>query len=121
MTVEEVVALLGLRVLAGRDLSRNVTGGYASDMLSCVMAKAKEGNVWVTLQAHQNVIAVGSLLNLAAIVITEGVEPDLDALARAQEQGVAVLSSANSSYTVAGQLYQAGVRGTESDVAVSVG
>ena len=121
MTIEEVVALLGLRVLAGRDLWRKVTGGYASDMLSCVMAKAKEGNIWVTLQAHQNVIAVGSLLNLAAIIISEGVEPDHDTIARAQEQGVVVLSSLSNSFTVAGQLYEAGVRGAQPDVAVSAG
>lgn len=121
MTVEEMVALLGSRVLAGRDLRRTVTGGYASDMLSCVMANAKEGNVWVTLQAHQNVIAVGSLLNLAAIVITEGVEPDHDTLARAQEQGVVVLSSVDSSFTVAGVLYGAGIRGARPNVAVSAG
>ncbi|HNS49955.1 MAG TPA: DRTGG domain-containing protein [Anaerolineae bacterium] len=121
MTVDEAVDLLGLRVLAGRDLERKVTGGYASDMLSCVMAKAKEGNIWVTLQAHQNVVAVGSLLNLAAIVVTEGVEPDHDTLARADEQGVVVLSSAQDSFAVAGRLYEAGIRGSQPDVALSTG
>jgi predicted transcriptional regulator len=121
MTVEEVAALLGLRVLAGRDLRCAVTGGYASDMLSCVMAKAKEGNIWVTLQAHQNVIAVAALLNLAAIAITEGVEPDIDTLTRAEEQGVVILSSSSTTFTVAGQLYEAGIRGARTDVAVSAG
>jgi predicted transcriptional regulator len=121
MTVEEVVALLGLRVLVGRYLGRKVTGGYVSDMLSCVMAKAKEGNLWVTLQAHQNVVAVSSLLNLAAVILTEGVEPDHDTLARAEEQGVVLLSSAKDSFVVAGQLYEAGIRGTQLDVALSSG
>lgn len=121
MTVGDLVEALELRVLAGTDLRHKVTGGYASDLLSCVMAKAKEGNVWVTLQAHQNVIAVASLLSLAAIIITEGIEPDHDTLSRAQEQGVIVLSSPHTTFVVAGQLYQAGNRGTQPDVAVSAG
>ena len=52
MLVEELVAEFGLKILASGELRRKVTGGYASDLLSCAMAKAKEGNVWVTLQAH---------------------------------------------------------------------
>jgi predicted transcriptional regulator len=119
VTVGELVAALELRILAGGDLRRPVTGGYASDLLSCVMAKAKEGNVWITLQAHQNVIAVASLLSLAAIIITEGIEPDLEMLARAQEQGVVVLSSQSTTFVVAGQLYEAGIRGPLPNVAVS--
>jgi predicted transcriptional regulator len=121
VTVGELVAALELRILAGGDLRRKVTGGYASDLLSCVMAKAKEGNVWVTLQAHQNVIAVASLLSLAAVIITEGIEPDHDTLTRAQEQGVVVLSSSNTTFLVSGQLYQAGIRGAQPDVALSAG
>ena len=33
-----------------------------ADLLSCVMAAAKAGALWVTLQAHPNVVAVASLL-----------------------------------------------------------
>ena len=74
MTVRELAAALDLSVLTGNDhLDREVTGGYASDLLSCVMAGARAGDVWVTLQAHANVVAVASLLTLAAVVITEGV------------------------------------------------
>jgi len=57
-------------------LSVEVTGGYASDLLSCVMAKARAGNVWITLQSHPNIVAVASLLNLAGIIITEGMTPE---------------------------------------------
>ena len=40
----EVVAALALRVLAGgSNLEQQIRGGYASDMLSCVMAEAKTG------------------------------------------------------------------------------
>jgi hypothetical protein len=121
VTVEELVAGLGLKILARGDVRRKVTGGYASDLLSCVMAKAKEGYVWVTLQAHQNVVAVASLLNLAAIIITEGIEPDHDTIIRAQENGVVVLGSAETTFVVTGRLYGAGIGGAQRDVALPAG
>ena len=121
MLIEELVAELGLKILASGELRRKVTGGYASDLLSCAMAKAKEGNVWVTLQAHQNVIAVASLLNLAAIIVTEGIEPDHDTIVRAQENGVVVLGSTETTFVVAGRLYGAGIRGAQGDVALPAG
>ena len=67
MTVQDLVADLGLQVHAAGRMEREVTGGYTSDLLSCVMAGAKAGNVWITLQAHPNVVAVASLLDLAAV------------------------------------------------------
>lgn len=109
VTVGELVEQLGLQVATQGALARQVTGGYSSDLLSCVMARAKEGNVWVTLQAHPNVIAVASLLGLAAVIVTEGVEPDLDTLARAQENGVTVLRSPQTTFAVVGRLSALGV------------
>ena len=62
MTVRELAAALDLSTLTGQGhLDREVTGGYASDLLSCVMAGARAGDVWVTLQGHANVVAVASL------------------------------------------------------------
>ncbi len=68
-------------------------GGYASDLLSCVMAGARKNAIWVTLQSHVNIVAVAALLELAAVIITEGVAPDADTLAKAQEEGVVLLGT----------------------------
>ncbi|MBM3296186.1 MAG: serine kinase, partial [Candidatus Aminicenantes bacterium] len=70
MTVEEVIRTLSLSVLCGGpDLAREVRGGYTSDLLSDVMARSREGDVWITLQTHQNIIAVARLKNLSAVVL----------------------------------------------------
>jgi hypothetical protein len=111
MTIEEIVDKLGLQVITPGDMGQEVTGGYAADLLSCVMAKAKAGNVWVTLQAHPNVIAVASLLNLAAVIITEGLKPDLETAERAQENRVTLLGSPNTTFAVVGELSKLGVGG----------
>lgn len=110
MKVHDLVAALGLKVLAGREaLEREVTGGYAADLLSCAMARARAGNVWVTLQAHANVVAVASLLDLAAVVITEGVEPDAATIEKAGEAGVVLLSTPRTTYALVAEMARLGV------------
>jgi hypothetical protein len=114
MRLEELCHKLSLEVrTAEGKIKREVTGGYASDLLSCVMAKAQVGNIWVTLQAHPNIIAVASLLNLAGVVITEGVNPDDSTIAKAQEEGVPLLTTPLTTFTVVGKLTELGVRGVD--------
>ena len=56
MLLEEIIKELGLEVrCAAHTLNKQVSGGYASDLLSDVMANAKKDNIWVTLQIHQNI------------------------------------------------------------------
>jgi predicted transcriptional regulator len=113
--VRDIVAALGLGVAGGSEgLDHEVTGGYASDMLSCVMAGAEAGQVWVTLQAHPNVIAVCDLLGLAAVIITEGARPDQPTIDRADERGIPVLLSDDTTYNVVAQLVAQGVKGDRS-------
>ena len=105
MTVREVAEKLGLKVLAGVSLDRVVTGGYCSDLLSDVMARAKEGNAWLTIQTHKNIVAVAVLTGVAAVVVTGGRSPDAETLAKAVEEGVPILASEATSFEVAGKLY----------------
>jgi hypothetical protein len=111
MTIDEIVNKLGLQVITPGDMEQEVSGGYAADLLSCVMAKAKAGNVWVTLQAHPNVIAVASLLNLAAVIVSEDIKPDLETVERAQENQVTLLSSPRTTFSIVGELSRLGVGG----------
>ena len=68
-------------------------GGYSADLLSCVMAGAKSNYLWITLQAHLNIVAVAALLDIAAIIITENAQPDPATIAKANEQGIILLST----------------------------
>ena len=86
-------------------LEREVTGAYSSDLLSDAMANAKEGNLWFTIQTHPNIVAIASLLNLGAIVITGGKEPAPETLAKAKEEKVVIFLTAASSFEAAGRIY----------------
>jgi hypothetical protein len=118
MTLEEIRRQLNLEVCAAPGkLGTEVTGGYASDLLSCVMAKAQAGNVWVTLQGHPNVVAVASLINLAGVIITEAVVPDPVTIEKAEEEGIPILTTDLTTFAVVGRLFNLGVPGVD-DVCV---
>ena len=112
MKASDLATVLHVQVVAGAsNLDREITGGYSSDLLSCVMAAARPGNVWITLQAHMNVIAIAVLLDLSAVIITEGMHPDADVLKRAEEKGIPVLLYPQGTFSAVAQLAQAGVVG----------
>lgn len=111
MKVKDLVEALSLKVAAGRNcLDADVTGGYTADLLSCAMAGAQEGNVWVTLQGHLNVVAVASLNDLAAVIVAEGKPVSPEALTKAEEEGVAILTTGMAAYETVGRLWELGIR-----------
>ena len=112
MNLEEIIHKLNLSVLTTpKDFaSIQPTGGYCSDLLSCVMAGAKAADLWVTLQAHINIVAVAALTDCAAIIITEGAAPDPEVVAKANAQGVTLLGTSLDNYQMVCQLSDLGIR-----------
>ena len=113
MNLQEIIDTLNLKVLTEPKDFSEITplAGYTSDLLSCVMAGAPRQGVWVTLQAHLNIIAVAALLDLCAVIITEGAEPDQVTISRANSEGITLLSTPAKSFSVVGQLWELGVKG----------
>jgi predicted transcriptional regulator len=92
-------------------LEHEVTGGYASDLLSDVMANSNPGNIWLTIQIHPNIIAVAELKELTGIIISNGREPEKETIAKAEQEKIPILTSSLPTYELAGKLYQLGVTG----------
>jgi len=108
----EIVEKLALGIRTGSDqLDSEVTGGYSSDLMSDVMAHARKGDIWITLQGHQNIVAVASLNDLAGIILVNGREPDDDTLAKAQVEHIPIMVSELATFELAGRLYKLGIRG----------
>ncbi len=111
MKLSEIVHKLNLNVQSGEEaLDVEVTGGYASDLLSCAMAGARRGNLWVTLQGHLNVIAIATLDELAGVIVSEGKSVAPDALAKASEEHLPILTTPMTTFEVVGRLWEIGVR-----------
>src|SRR5512145_826971 len=107
MTIENIVKELKLEVFTGTDkLQKPVKGAYSSDLLSDVMGRAKEGDLWITMQSHKNIIAVASLKDIAAILIVNGGKPDEDTLRAAKSEGIVVLGTAERTFNTCGMIYK---------------
>lgn len=107
MTVRELTKKLNLAVFCGDEhLDNVIKGGYVSDLLSDVMGFAQEGNVWITLQTHKNVIAIASLKELACVILVKGNRPDEDTLAQAIDENIPILGTDGQTFETAGKVYR---------------
>ncbi|MCK9208039.1 MAG: DRTGG domain-containing protein [Salinivirgaceae bacterium] len=107
MTVKEIIATLQLTLVGGgQGMDKEVTGAYTSDLLSDVMGNINEGNVWITLQTHKNVMAIASLRDASAVILVKGLQPDVDMLEKANDEGIPVLVTELPAFEISGKLYQ---------------
>lgn len=114
MMVGDVARQLDLRIVAGDNrLDREVTGGYVGDLLSCVMAGAAAGNLWVTVQGHPNVVAVATLTGISGVIVTEGARIDQGVVEKANLEGIPVMSSSKPSFEVVADLVGLGITGKQ--------
>ncbi len=100
MKLKKIVDKLKLKVLSGKDyLDREVKGGYSGDMLSDVLANSKEGDIWLTVQVHPNIVAVSAMKGHSAILITNCKEVDKETIEKAEEEKVVILSTKLDSFS----------------------
>lgn len=104
MTVFELKEKLGLEIASRGDLDAEISGCYIGDMLSVVMSKANEGDVWLTVQTNVNIDAVAVLTGVSCIITVEGMTPDEETIKKAEVQGVTILKSCESAYTLASKI-----------------
>lgn len=107
MKVSELVEKLEMTVYSGQNgLDREISGGYVSDLLSDVMGNASEGMVWITLQVHQNVMAISSLKDLAAVILVSNLAPQENTIQHSNEENIPLLGTSLPAFEIAGKMYQ---------------
>jgi hypothetical protein len=108
----ELIQKLNLDVRSAKaNLEREVTGGYASDLLSDVLANGKEGNIWITLQVHHNIVAVASMKDLAGVILVNGREPEQETIEKAEAENLVIMVTEMPTFELVGRLYSLGVTG----------
>jgi predicted transcriptional regulator len=106
MKIADIITGLNLKVVSGHNgLSNEISGGYVSDLLSDVIGNAKEGQIWITLQTHQNIIAVGSLKDISAIIVVKGHVPEADTIEKSNIENIPLLSTEMDTFNIAGRLF----------------
>ncbi len=114
MRLQDLVQVLELEELTLGEPSNSeadITHGYASDLLSDVLANAPAGGILVTLQVHLNVIAVASHAGLRAVIFSCGRRPEKDVVRRSADEGLSLYATKADTFELVGRLYQLGLRG----------
>ncbi len=88
-----------------------VRTGYASDLLSDVLANSIEGDLWVTRQTHLNIVAIAVMRDLSGILLVNGSQPDPDTVEKAVEKMVPIFRTPLPTFEIVGRLYQLGIIG----------
>ena len=101
MKVFELTEKLELTPLVRGNSEAEIQGCYIGDLLSLVMSRAQEGEVWLTVQTNVNIIAVAVLTEISCIIVTEGMDIPEETIAKAAEQGIPLFQSAQTSYELA--------------------
>ncbi len=105
MKVSELIEKLQYNVFSKVDTDKEITAGYASDLLSDVMGNSSEGNIWVTMQTHKNVVAVAALKELSAVIFTNSNVPSEESVEAANEENVLLLGTSKGTFEVCGEIY----------------
>ena len=86
----ELLQRAGFEALQAECVDEDVTAGYTSDLLSDVMANAADNSVLITIQAHQNTVAVAALVGIRAILACSSRAIPADMLDAARKQQIAI-------------------------------
>jgi ACT domain-containing protein len=106
MTIREIAAALGAEICQEEFEDTDLSGAYTSDLLSDVMANAKDGGALITIQAHKNTVAVATLVNISVVVICNSRPLPEDMLEAAKDEGIAVIRTRENQFTVSGKIWE---------------
>ncbi len=114
LTLDEVVRLLGARVLSGNDLAVKVSEVGAADLMSDVLALSKPGMLLLTGLVNAQVIRTAIVSDLCGVVFVRGKKPGKEILDLAREANIPVLGTDLTMFETAGVLFGA-IAGKETD------
>lgn len=108
MKVSELVKALDLTVVTDKNFAdREVKGCYAGDLLSWVMGRAEQDSAWITIMSNVNIVAVAALVDMACIILAEGVAVDDEVIKKADSQGIIILATDKNCYETAIAIHKA--------------
>jgi hypothetical protein len=106
MKIRELAEALGAQICQEEFEDVEVCGAYTSDLLSDVMAYAKDGGALITIQAHKNTVAVSTLVNISVIIICNSRPLPDDMLEAAKDEGSAIIRIKENQFAVSGKLWK---------------
>lgn len=113
MKLSEIRDILDAEVVCGTEhLDREVTSAFGSDMMSDVLAFAKDQSVLLTGLVNSQTIRTALMLDMLCVVFVRAKKLTDDVIELAKESGITVLSTNLRMYETCGKLYGAGLKGS---------
>lgn len=111
ITFKTLIDDFDFTLVAGEyDEGRVITSLSCCDLLSWVMANGKENEAWITVQTHANILAVTSLLDMACIIVPEGIVVEKATIDKANEKNIPIFGTKDSAYQIFVKFYEKGLR-----------
>ena len=112
MRLEEVKQILNAKLWVGEEgLESEVFTACGCDLMSDVLAFAKEKVLLFTGLINLQVIRTAEMLDIKAIVFVRGKSPTEDMIVLAKEKGMTLFSTDEPLYMACGKLYESGLTG----------
>jgi predicted transcriptional regulator len=113
MTLADVKKILDAEVIVGEDkMDMEIIAGFAADLMSDVLAFAKEGSILLTGLTNPLVVRTADTLDLRAIVFVRGKRPAPDAIKLAKERNIPLLATRYIMFESCGRLFTEGMTGS---------
>lgn len=111
MKLSDIKDILKADVISGEEkLDIEVTGGAASDLMSDLLKRPKEGALLLTGLTSIQAVNTSVIAGMSAIVFVRGKRPDKAIISHAKKHKIPVLSTPFNMYTSCGRLYAKGLR-----------
>lgn len=101
MKVQDLKKISAFNFINLADEKKDVSGVFIGDLLSWVMANGDEGQIWITVQAHLNVVAVSLLKEFSCLLICDGAQCDEDFVLKCQQEEVNLIQTSLNAYECA--------------------
>ncbi len=112
VTLKKVAEVLEAQVVSGQEsLGRTVNQACSSDMMSDVLAYAKEDFVLLTGLLNIQVVRTADVSDAAALIFVRDKHPEQEVLLAARDKGIPVLYTRYTMFEACGRLYGLGIRG----------
>ena len=113
MKIKEVKEILKAEVLCCDNLLDNeVHTGCGSDLMSDVLAFAKDRGVLLTGLNNPQVVRTAEMMDMPCIVFVRGKKPCTEVIRLATETGIVILTSPYPLFIACSKLYENGLRGS---------
>jgi len=116
MKIQDIAKVLNAEILTDfNSEDRNIKCGFASDLMSDVLAFANSESLLITGLNNAQVIRTAEMMDMDTVLFVRGKKPCKEVLKLAMENSVTVLATDYTMFKTCGLLALNGMKGIESD------